>query len=66
MFLGLMHLAFTYFGDKLHPNNSALLAQLKSTHPVISRQTRNHRGEILVAAKGFNQPECVSTRFLRY
>jgi len=37
--LGLMHLTFTYFGDKLHPSNPALLAQLKSTHPVISRQT---------------------------
>jgi len=38
MLLGIMHLAFTYFGDKLHPSNSALLAQLKSTPPVISRQ----------------------------
>lgn len=37
--LGLMHLTFTYFGDKLHPSNAALLAQLKSTPPVISRQT---------------------------
>ena len=37
--LGLMHLTFTYFGDKLHPSNATLLSQLKSTHPVISRQT---------------------------
>ena len=39
MLLGLLHLAYTYFGDKLHPSDTALLRQLKTTSPVISRQT---------------------------
>jgi hypothetical protein len=39
MALGLAHLAYTYFGDKLHPRDKGLLAQLKTTSPVISRQT---------------------------
>ncbi len=37
--LGLAHLAYTYFGDKLHPRDTDLLARLKTTSPVISRQT---------------------------
>jgi hypothetical protein len=39
MALGLAHLAYTYFGDKLHPRDSDLLARLQTTSPVISRQT---------------------------
>lgn len=39
MLLGLVHLAYTCFGDKLHPRDSDLLARLKTTSPVISRQT---------------------------
>ncbi|WP_047527775.1 LIC_13387 family protein [Pseudomonas sp. 11/12A] len=39
MLLGLVHLAYTYFGDKLHPRDTDLLARLKTTSPVISRQT---------------------------
>jgi hypothetical protein len=37
--LGLVHLAYTYFDDKLHPRDPDLLARLKTTSPVISRQT---------------------------
>jgi hypothetical protein len=39
MTLGLLHLAYTYLGDKLHPRDSDLLARLQTTSPVISRQT---------------------------
>lgn len=39
MLLGLVHLAYTYFGDKLHPRDADLLARLKTTAPVITRQT---------------------------
>ncbi|MDB5918173.1 MAG: hypothetical protein JWR40_2407 [Massilia sp.] len=39
MLLGLVHLVYTYFGDKLHPRDADLLARLKTTSPVISRQT---------------------------
>ena len=39
MLLGLVHLAYTYFGDKLHPRDTDLLARLKTTSPVISHQT---------------------------
>jgi hypothetical protein len=39
MALGLAHLAYTYFGNKLHPRDSDLLARLQTTSPVISRQT---------------------------
>ena len=39
MLLGLVHLAYTYFGDKLHPRDTDLLARLKTISPVISRQT---------------------------
>jgi xanthosine utilization system XapX-like protein len=39
MLLGLLHLAFTYFGNKFHPRDNDLLARLKTTSPVISRQT---------------------------
>lgn len=39
MLLGLLHLAFTYLGDKLHPRDADLLERLKTTSPVITRQT---------------------------
>ena len=39
MALGLLHLAYTYLGDKLHPRDGDLLARLQTTPPVISRQT---------------------------
>jgi hypothetical protein len=39
MLLGTVHLAYTYFGDKFHPRDTDLLARLKTTSPVISRQT---------------------------
>lgn len=39
MLLGLVHLAYTYFGEKLHPRDTDLLARLKTTSPVISHQT---------------------------
>jgi hypothetical protein len=39
MALGLVHLAYTYSGDKLHPRDRDLLARLQTTSPVISRQT---------------------------
>ena len=37
--LGLLHLAYTYDGDKLHPRDNDLLDRMKATSPVISRQT---------------------------
>jgi hypothetical protein len=37
--LGFIHLAYTYFGNKLHPRDAGLLERLKATSPVISRQT---------------------------
>jgi len=39
LLLGLAHLAYTYVGDKLHPRDTDLLARMKTTTPVISRQT---------------------------
>lgn len=39
MLLGVAHLAYTYFGDKLHPRDADLLARLRTTSPVITRQT---------------------------
>jgi hypothetical protein len=39
MLLGLLHLVYTYFGNKLQPRDADLLARLKTTAPVISRQT---------------------------
>lgn len=39
MLLGVLHLAYTYVGDKLHSRDADLLSRLKSTAPVISRQT---------------------------
>ena len=49
LLLGLVHLAYTYFGNKLHPRDSVLLAQLKDSVPVITRQTTMWKGWI-----GFN------------
>jgi hypothetical protein len=39
MLLGLVHLAYTCFGDKLHPRDAGLLARTSTTSPVITRQT---------------------------
>jgi hypothetical protein len=39
LLLGLLHLAYTYTGDKFHPRDADLLARLKTTSPVISRRT---------------------------
>lgn len=39
MLLGLVHLAFTHFGIKLHPRDDELLERMKTSSPVISRQT---------------------------
>jgi hypothetical protein len=39
MLLGLVHLAYTYFGDKLQPRAADLLAGMKATSPGITRQT---------------------------
>ena len=37
--LGLIHLLYTFSGNKLHPRDSALEARLKEISPVISRET---------------------------
>ena len=37
--MGILHLAYTYVGDKLHPRDKDLLQRMKTTSPVISRQT---------------------------
>ncbi|TFW03189.1 hypothetical protein E4K72_13020 [Oxalobacteraceae bacterium OM1] len=39
LMLGMAHLAYTFFGDKFHPRDAALLEGMKTTSPVISRQT---------------------------
>lgn len=39
MLLGLVHLAYTYFGDKLQPRDVDLSARMKTTSPAITRQT---------------------------
>ncbi len=38
LLLGVLHLYFTYVGDKLHPRDQALLAQMKQTRLVIAQQ----------------------------
>lgn len=58
MLLGLLHLAFTYFGDKLHPRDADLLALLKSTSPFISRQTTMWKAWI-----GFNASHSMGAIF---
>lgn len=37
--LGLIHLLFTFRGDKLHPRDAALQEQMKQVTPVITRET---------------------------
>lgn len=37
--LGLLHLLYTFSGNKLHPRDAALEARLKEVSPVISRET---------------------------
>lgn len=39
MLLGGAHLALTFVGDKFHPRDAELLARLKTTSPVLTRQT---------------------------
>jgi hypothetical protein len=39
LLLGLIHLLYTFRGNKLHPRDSALEARLKEISPVISRET---------------------------
>lgn len=47
--LGLLHLLFTYAGNKFHPRDAELLTQLRTTPLVITRQTTVWRAWI-----GFN------------
>jgi hypothetical protein len=37
--LGVLHLVYTFFGKKLTPRDSRLLAAMRDTSPVISRRT---------------------------
>jgi hypothetical protein len=39
LLLGLIHLLYTFRGNKLHPRDSALEARLKEVSPVITRET---------------------------
>jgi hypothetical protein len=39
LLLGLIHLLYTFRGNKLHPRDPALEARLKEVSPVISRET---------------------------
>jgi hypothetical protein len=39
LLLGLIHLAYTFRGDKLRPRDAELEARMKEISPVISRQT---------------------------
>ena len=39
LLLGLIHLFYTFRGNKLHPRDSGLEAKLKEVSPVISRET---------------------------
>lgn len=52
--LGLLHLAYTYVGDKLHPRDSDLLDRMKATSPVISRRTNMWKAWV-----GFNASHSV-------
>jgi hypothetical protein len=47
--LGLIHLLYTYWGNKLHPRDDALKARMHEVAPVISRETTMWRTWI-----GFN------------
>jgi len=39
LLLGVIHLLYTFHGNKLHPRDSALEAKLKEVSPVITRET---------------------------
>ena len=39
LFLGLLHLLYTFRGPKLHPRDAALAARMKEVSPVISHET---------------------------
>ena len=39
LYLGLVHLLFTFRGSKLHPRDAALVARMQEVAPVISRET---------------------------
>lgn len=39
LFLGVMHLLYTFRGRKLHPRDSALETAMKHSHPVLTRRT---------------------------
>ena len=39
LLLGMIHLLYTFRGNKLHPRDSALEARLKEVSPVITRET---------------------------
>jgi hypothetical protein len=39
LLLGVIHLLYTFRGNKLHPRDSALEARLKEVSPVITRET---------------------------
>lgn len=47
--LGTIHLIITFFGNRMHPRNSELVALMQNSHPVITRQTTMWRGWL-----GFN------------
>ena len=39
LFLATAHLAFTFWGTKLHPRDTALIDRMKEVSPVLTRQT---------------------------
>lgn len=39
LLLGLVHLLYTFRGRKLHPRDAALEAQMRESHPVLTRKT---------------------------
>lgn len=49
LLLGLLHLAYTFFGPKLRPRDAALQAAMQQVSPQISRQTTMWRAWV-----GFN------------
>ena len=49
LLFGSMHLLYIFSGSKLHPRDPALMAAMKLTHPVITRQTTIWRANL-----GFN------------
>lgn len=39
LLLGLVHLLYTFHGRKLHPRDAEFEAQMRTVHPVLTRQT---------------------------